>query len=155
MYEGLSEKGSRFWMFIESGIRQGLSFRRIWRTFREAGVKYGWRTFLKDARIVSSNIGNWEWIRRRPKWMTMPEEAFPKTKRPTPTKYMVTFRVQLRHIETGETTYKYFTFGSDQRLSLREYEDIARRELSKPEALERYWYEVVGLEFAKAFGWRP
>jgi len=123
--EGLSKQGTRVYGFLESGVKQGLSGRKILSILREQGLGYRESTFYKDLRIIKSSLGTWRGMENIRRDARISEEYYRTAKSPLSTRYQTVFEIVGRHKETGEIRTFHSTVGHDTLLSRRELEEYA------------------------------
>lgn len=153
MYEGLTEKGRKVWMFLERGIREGKTFNQIIREMRELGLGYRRKDMLHDLRTISKALGKFDWLQRMPPHRIIDEEVVVRASKPTVKRFLVTFEVKLYDPETSSTLVKYFTIGSDYKQPLEFYKRALIDSLNSQDFVDLYKNYVVSAKPVRAIGW--
>lgn len=154
MYDFLSPKGQRVWMFYERGLREGLSFNEIIRIVREAGLGYRRTEMLADLRKMAAYLGRWDWLQRRPRHLQIPEEAFAPTRTPTPQPYMVTVEGEVFNPYTGEREVVYYSLGYPDRPSVEQALEDARMAFNLRASIGETDWIFTPRRVVKCYGWR-
>jgi len=111
----LSEKGQNpeVYNFMIEGIKKGMSFKQIIYELREKGLSYSSSIMRRDLRILSAELGEFNYLKKVKKSLILDESYFKKLKHPTAKRFNITFKVEAYNLTRDTEEIRYYTIGTD------------------------------------------
>lgn len=149
--ERLSEKGKnpKIFKFAEKGIKKGMSFKSIIYEFKKKGLGYRNKDIRRDLRIISAELGIFDYLKKVKKSLILDESYFKKLKYPTPKKFNITFKVEIFNLSRKTEEVRFITVGTDEYKKYNDYIDMVY------EIIRSKYEELIinKITPVKAFGW--